>query len=123
MKNSFRFGSDSIRSYFNNIAFPVISQPLCNISIFLSIPVGSLTVGKPHLLLRMESVMIGPTIDPISVLPVLFRHFRKLVYDQLYNLEEYKHLYIVNLVFEPCTWLRHAYCNPLMTKIAFDTVE
>ena len=31
MKNSFGFGSDGIASYFINIAFPVISQPLCYI--------------------------------------------------------------------------------------------
>ena len=31
MKNSFGFGSDGIASHFTNIAFPVISQSLCDI--------------------------------------------------------------------------------------------
>ena len=91
MKNSFGFGSEGIASYFINIAFPVISQPLCdifNFSIYTGMFPDSWITARVAPILRMESVMIGLTMDLFSVLLVLSRLFEKLVYDQLYN-----HLY------------------------------
>ena len=98
MKNSFGFGSYGIASHFINIAFPIISQSLCDIFNF-SINTGMFPDGWKTA--RVVSIFKNggrddrPNYKPISNLPVSSRLLEKLVYDQLYyHLDKNEHLYI-----------------------------
>ena len=97
MKYSFRFGSDDIARYFTNIAFPVISQPLCdifNFSIYTGIFPDSWKTARVAPIFKNGERDDRSNYRPISVLPVLSRLFERLVYDQLYNhLDKNKLLY------------------------------
>ena len=97
MKNSFGFGSDGIASYFINIAFPLISQPLCDIlifSIYTGIFPDSWKTARVAPIFKNGERDGRSNYRPISILPVLSRLFEKLVYDQLYNhLDKNKLLY------------------------------
>ena len=88
MKNSFGFGSDGIASYFINIAFPVISQPLCdifNFCIYTGMFPDSWKTTRVAPILKNGERNDQSNYRPISALPVLSRLFKKLVYDQLFN--------------------------------------
>ena len=97
MKNSFEFGSDGIASYFINIAFPIISQTLCdvfNFSIYTGMFPDGWTTARVAPIFKNGERDDRSNHRPISVLPVLSRLFEKLVYDQLYNnLDKNKYLY------------------------------
>ena len=88
MKKSFGFGSDGIASNFLKIAYPVISNSICDIFNF-SIFSGSFPDSWK--IARVAPIFKGGQRDdrsnyrPISVLPVVSRLFEKLIYDQLYH--------------------------------------
>ena len=98
MKNSFGFGSDVIASQFVNIAFPVISQRLCDIFNFSSntdLFPDSWKTARVVPIFKNRERDDRSNNRPISVLPVMSKLFEQLVYDHLYNhLDKNKHLYI-----------------------------
>ena len=97
MKKPFGFGSDGIASYFINIAFPVISQSLCdifNVSIYIGMFPDSWKTARVAPIFKNGERNDRSNYRPISVLPVLPRLFEKLAYDQLYNhLGKNKYMY------------------------------
>ena len=98
MKKSFGFGSDGIASNFLKIAYPVISNSICDIFNF-SIFSGSFPDSWK--IARVAPIFKGGQRDdrsnyrPISVLPVVSRLFEKLIYDQLYHYLD-KNRYLVS---------------------------
>ena len=96
MKNSFGFGFDCNVSYFINIAFPVMSQPFCDIfnsSIYTGVFPDSWKTARVALICKNGERDDRSNYKAISFLPVLSRLFEKVVCDQLYNhLDKSKYL-------------------------------
>ena len=88
IKTSHGSGVDNIASYFLKVAFPVISDSLCDI---LNLSLSSGIFPDSWKVARVAPIFKeGPTDErsnyrPISVLPAVSRLFEKLVYDQLYR--------------------------------------
>ena len=75
---------DNIASYFLKVAFPVISDSLCDI---LNLPLSSAVLPDSWKVARLAPIFKeGPSCErsnyrPISVLPAVSRLHEKLVYD------------------------------------------
>ena len=88
IKTSHGSGVDNIASYFLKVAFPVISDSLCdilNLSLSSGVFPDSWNVARVAPLFKEGLSDERSNYRPISVLPAVSRSFEKLVYDQLYR--------------------------------------
>ena len=88
IKTSYGSGVDDIVSYFLKVAFPAISDSLCdifNLSLSSGVFPDSWKVARVVPILKEGLSDDRSNYRPISVLPVASRLFEKVVYDQLYR--------------------------------------
>ena len=88
IKTSHGSGVDNIASYFLKVAFPAISDSLCdifNLSLSSGVFPDSWKVARVAPIFKEGLSDDRSNYRPISVLPAASRLFEKLVYDQLYR--------------------------------------
>ena len=88
IKPSHGSGVDNIASYFLKVAFPAISDSLCdifNLSLSSGVFPDSRKVARVSPIFKEGLSDDRSNYRPISVLPAASRLFEKLVYDQLYR--------------------------------------
>ena len=87
-KSSYGFGNDDISSYFLKIGMPILAPSLCqifNLSLSKGTFLDSWKIACVKLIFKEGSTDSKRNYRPISVLPIVSRLFKKIIFNQLYS--------------------------------------